>query len=465
MIKTNLVKNTIFLSIGTAMTKGINLLMIPLFSAWLSTEEYGIFDLLCTYVSLLIPFITLANTDAIFRFAIDCDDKREKSKYITNGFIINLINCSATILIIFFIKIITGWEMAFPFLILLIVEIFSNHLQGFIRATKKLNVYSISNVVTTIGIAISVTVLILNFKMGLKGIIFGYAIGYLIGIIFLLITTGYWSYLNFKEISLSKIKKMIKYSYPLITNNISWWIINVSDRTIISFFIGAAANGIYAIAYKIPNFCASIFNVFSISWQETAIDLIDSEERNDYYNLVYNNTISTMISLCGGLIALNYFLFNYIFDLRYYDARLYSPILVTSVVFGALTQYFGGIQISLKRPKENGITTMIGAVVNILINLLLIKYIGLYAAALSTLVSNVVVCVIRHFKLNDTIKFKIYNKTYIYVIYYIYLLVATYMTNNFMLSFCNLLLSGLMFCIINKEFICKFFIRFKLKKC
>ena len=65
-------------------------------------------------------------------------------------------------------------------------------------------------------------------------------------------------------------------------------------------------------------------------------------------------------------------------------------------------------------------------------------------------------------KLNDTIKFKIYNKTYIYVVYYLYLLVATYMTNNFMLSFCNLLLSGLMFCIINKEFIGKFFIKFKI---
>ena len=58
MKKTSLMKNTLLLSIGTMMTKGINLLMIPLFSRWLSTEDYGMFDLFVTYVSLLIPFIS-----------------------------------------------------------------------------------------------------------------------------------------------------------------------------------------------------------------------------------------------------------------------------------------------------------------------------------------------------------------------------------------------------------------------
>ena len=257
---------------------------------------------------------------------------------------------------------------------------------------------------------------------------------------------------------------MVKYSYALIPNNISWWIINVSDRTLINIFIGAAANGIYAIAYKIPNFCASIFNMFSISWQEAAIALVDTEERNDYYNLVYNNTISTMISLCGGLITLNYFLFNYIFDIRYFDARLYSPILITSVIFGALTQYFGGIQISLKRPKENGITTIIGAVVNIVINLFLIKIIGLYAAALSTLIANVSVSLIRYIRLGDVIRFKIYNKTWVHIVYYLYLLIMSYTCSNFEMSCLNLILTCIMFVIINKEYIIKFLVKFKIIK-
>lgn len=464
MKKTSLVKNTMLLTIGTAMIKGINLLMIPLFSAWLSTEDYGTFDLICTYVSLLIPFITLSNSDAIFRFVVEQEDISEKSRYITSGFIINLVNIGIVGCILIFIQIISGWKMAFPFLILLITEIFNNHLQGFMRATKQLNIYSFSSVVTTIGIALSVPILILYFNLGLRGIILGYAIGNLIGELFVIIITKYCGYLDFRKFSFGTVKELVKYSYALIPNNISWWIINVSDRTLINIFIGAAANGIYAIAYKIPNFCASIFNMFSISWQEAAIVLVDTEERNDYYNLVYNNTISTMISLCGGLITLNYFLFNYIFDIRYFDARLYSPILITSVIFGSLTQYFGGIQISLKRPKENGITTIIGAVVNIVINLFLIKIIGLYAAALSTLIANVSVSLIRYIRLGDVIRFKIYNKTWVHIVYYLYLLIMSYTCSNFEMSCLNLILTCIMFVIINKEYIIKFLVKFKIIK-
>lgn len=82
MKKTSLMKNTLLLSIGTMMTKGINLLMIPLFSRWLSTEDYGMFDLFVTYVSLLIPFISLSSADAFFRFSVDTDNEEEKKRYI-----------------------------------------------------------------------------------------------------------------------------------------------------------------------------------------------------------------------------------------------------------------------------------------------------------------------------------------------------------------------------------------------
>ena len=110
-------------------------------------------------------------------------------------------------------------------------------------------------------------------------------------------------------------------------------------------------------------------------------------------------------------MSLNYFLFNYIFELRYFDAKLYSPILISVVIFGSLTQYFGGIQISFKRTKENDVTTMIGAVVNVVIDLVLIKSIGLYAAALSTIMANIVVCVLRYIRLNADIHFKLERKS------------------------------------------------------
>lgn len=459
MKKNNLAKNTILLSIGTLMTKGINLIMIPLFSSWLSTEDYGSFDLLCTYVSLLIPFVTLSSSDAIFRFCVDKDDDIERSRYITAGFFINGVNTLLACTVIMAIGIFGKWNMAIPFSVLLLTELFSNHLQGFVRSIKKLPIYSFSSVMTTLGIAFFVTTFVLWGNMGLKGIIYGYAAGYVIGEAVIVLVTKYWKYLKPRLVDRNTILEMVHYAYPLIPNNICWWIINVSDRTLIHIFLGTAFNGIYAIAYKIPNLCASIFNVFSISWQEAAVDLVDSDERNTYYNNVYNRTMATMISLCGGLLALNYFLFRYIFDIRYFDAKLYSPILITSVIVGSLTVYFGGIQISLKRTKENGLSTMLGALVNLVIDLALIKSIGLYAAALSTLISNIAIYAVRYIRLTKEVHFHLEKKTWLYIGYYVYLLFMSYWCSSMSLSLLNLILSCVMFCVINWDFVLKFLLK------
>ncbi|MCM1135494.1 MAG: polysaccharide biosynthesis C-terminal domain-containing protein [Clostridium sp.] len=464
MKKTNLAKNTIFLSIGTLMSKGINLLMIPLFSAWLSAEDYGMFDLFVTYILLLVPFITLASSAAIFRFAVDMEEIEYKQNYITTGLCINLCNMILAVIVIMTIWAVTGWPYAVPFTLLLIAELFNNHLQGVMRATKNLNIYSYSGVISTLGIAISVTLFVLKGQMGLNGIILGYALGYLIGELFMIFAIKYWRYLSLEKISFSIAKEMVGYAYPLIFNDISWWIINASDRILIKFFLGAAFNGVYAIACKVPNFCASIFYVFSISWQETAVSLVDSEERNIYYNHVYNSIVSIAISLCGGLLALNYFLFNFIFAFKYFEAKLYSPILISSVIFVSLAQYFGGIQVSLKRPKANGITTIIGAVVNVIINFVFIKFIGLYAAALSTIAANIVVCAIRYIGLNNDIHFRLNRRVKIFIIYYLYLLVMTYACNSLALSLVNLGLACVMFVIINKDFVFAFFQKMEIVK-
>jgi O-antigen/teichoic acid export membrane protein len=453
----DLMQNTLLLSLGTFITKGINLIMIPLFSRWLSTEDYGAFDLLCTYISLLLPFITMSSSEAIFRFTVDKTNKMKKSVYITNGLAIDIFNSVIVIVALSVIKFINGWEMAVPFIILLVVQTIGTHLQGFLRGIKKLNIYSLSSAVSTVFIVFSVTIFILVYNMGLKGMIYGYAAGYSVGWLIIILWSKYWEYVKIKSISIPCIKEMIQYSYALIPNNIAWWIINVSDRTFISIFLGAVANGIYAIAYKIPNFCASIFNLFSISWQQAATEMADDSERDSYYNHIYNKTVSVIISLCGGLLALNFFLFHYVFDMRYFEAKMYAPILITAGVFNSLTQYFGGIQISLKRSKENGITTIIGAAINIIINLALIQLIGLYAAAVSTLIANIAVTVIRNYQLKKEIDFKMEKSTRGYMGIYMYLFLMCYLSDYVVIACINLLVSIGLFYIINKDFIIKMF--------
>lgn len=455
MKKNTLLSNTILLSIGTLINKSLLFIMVPLFSRWLSPEDYGTFDLFCTYIALLIPILDLAMGEAIFRFVIDADSEELKKTYISNGLAVIMFNALIYIIIAVISYNYFDFKIALPFTFLLLSQLINEYLRSFLRAIKRLDIYSVSSSISVILISISVSILLLKLNMGLNGILIGYALGYIISNLIIIFWSNYIEYFSIKSISINSIRQLIGYSYPLIPNNISWWIMNASDRILINIFLGPTANGIYAISNKIPGICSSVFNMFGISWQQAAIENVNSSNRNKYFNEVYNSTISVMISLCAVILSLNFIIFKFVFDKQYFEGYLYSSILVTAIIFSILSQFFGSIQISFKQPKENGLTNIFGAIVNIVINILFIKSIGIYSAAISTLFSYAFVYSLRKSRLKSRVRFKISKVNYAYIASYIYFFISSYMIENLMFNIINLILATLLFVLINNRFISK----------
>ncbi len=456
----DLAKNTIMLSIGTFMTKGLSFIMIPFFSRWLSTADYGTFDLLCTYVAVLIPIIGISSNEAIFRLSVD-KDVSEKRKFISSGLSIFATNYMLVVVICCVLYQVIGWRMAPCFCLLLGGELFNTYLRGYLRSIKKLNVHSFVNAITTVFIAIYVTILVRGINLGLSGIVLGYGFGYICGDIIVIIWTRYWKYFRLREIKFSTIKKMVSYSYALIPNSIAWWIINVSDRTIINIFLGAAANGIYAIAYKVPNLCSSIFQGFSISWQQTATEVLNEKNRDRYYNDIYNKMIKVLISICCGILSLNSWLFNIIFDNKYYEAHLYVPLLICAVMFMSISQFYGSLQISFCEPKENGMTTVLGAIVNLAVDLCLIQFIGLYAAVISTLVSQLTVCIVRLIRLRKKVVLKTKFETKLLFIVFAAFFVSSFYIKSTIFNVISVVVAIAFFIACNWNFILKMFAQIK----
>lgn len=462
--KNELVKNTLLLSIGTALVKVLQFIMVPIFTAWITVSDYGTFDLVCTYITLLIPIITFSVGQAIFRFLID-EDSKNKKKIISSGLALYLLNIAIVTIIILFIKKINGWEIAVPFALLFASQTINDYFQGYVRGEKKLHIYSFCMIISTALIALFSTIFIRCCNLGLNGLLYGYALGYFSGDILIFISTKFWNKFSIRSIKINTIINLIKYSYMLIFNDISWWIVNVSDRSLIRIFLGPVENGIYAIANKIPSLCSSVFNMFSISWQQTASEMANDSSRDKFINDVYNSSTATIISLCIGIISCNFIFFNYIFTQDYYLASFQTPILTFSIIFNCMSQFLGGIQISFKNPKENGISTVLAAVINIIINLALIKFIGLYAASISTLISNIFIVTYRKYRLKKKITLKLNKEVKLYFACFIYFFVCQYvLNNNLIISYINLFLAFVLFIYINKSFLNKIINRFIRRK-
>ena len=82
--KTELAKNTAILTVGKLCTQCISFFLLPLYTAILSTEEYGTFDLLVTYSALLLPLVNWQLDQGLFRFMLDYrGNKEEESKLLS----------------------------------------------------------------------------------------------------------------------------------------------------------------------------------------------------------------------------------------------------------------------------------------------------------------------------------------------------------------------------------------------
>lgn len=424
-----LAKNTAILGIGTAFSSVFSFFMVPLYSHWLSVADYGTYDVYSTYVSLLIPFLTLACGEAVFRFLLDCKEEKDYKRVLSSSWVIVLLGLAiGTVIAVIFFMI--GEEShTISFVFFMVSSILYSQGCYIARGFRKPVTYTLANIIFLLVMAATVTYLVYFRQYGLSGILWGNAIGHLVAFIYISISCTLWRYISLAKPDKNEIKTIIKYSYPLIPNTVAWWVVNVSDRSIIRLALGAASNGIYAIANKLPSLCITVFGVFHMSWQESAVDSVNDSDRNEYFNSVLNRIIPFCLSVGMCIIAVNRFFYKWVWDSKYIDGYFHVSILMVAVIFSFLSQFIGGVLVAEKKTKINGSTTVIAAFINIGVNVSLIHFIGLYSASVSTLAAYISLFIMRVYLIRKEFTISISRNSVMAIVAFICITITQFMTN------------------------------------
>lgn len=403
--KKELFKNTIVIGIGNVFSKAISFLLVPLFTLWLSTQQYGDYDLLYSYVSLVVPIITLQLEQAILRYTLD--DKSRGPKYFHVCLSIVALN-SLAITIIFVGICNFNYHTAFAFCsISYALEIYCTE---YLRGCNELKFYSLMNVICGICTILFSFLFVRILNFGVNGLLSAFGCSYLATAVLIFLKKRLYSGI-LSDLSSdfgSTLRILLLYSLPLLPNAISWWITNVSDRTMIRIFGGSHYNGLYAVSCKIPSLITVFYGIFNLAWQQSAIlsSKDDLAQRKAFYTGIFKQLFIFLFSSGIVIIAATPILYRLFLDVRYIDGMSVVPILIWATTLLNLAQYLGGILLGQKDTKINETTTVIAAIVNLLIDILFINKIGLYAAAISTLASYFVMLILRLIKLKDFFNIK-----------------------------------------------------------
>ncbi|MBR3511480.1 MAG: polysaccharide biosynthesis C-terminal domain-containing protein [Clostridia bacterium] len=445
--KIRLIKTFIILFIGVIGTKLINIIMLPFYTKWLSIEEYGSVDIFNVVISILVPILTLQLEQGIFRFLIDDKTIQDKKETISSGIV--TVICILLVLDIFASIFILCFSYNHYFLYLIAINVQSIYVlaQQVARGTGKNKAYSLNSIILSI-LNVAFCIYFINIeKMGVKGYILGFSLSHCLATLVLMFQINIIKLFSVFCFRIKKLQKILKYSIPMIVNNVSWWILNASDKLVLNLFCGLNANGLYAAAGKIPNIITIGYSVFQMAWQESA-----SREKDSDVEVFYSNIFRELFLLLSFitiiLLSLGRILFSILINNKFNNAYNHLPILLLGLFFLCLSQFYGGIFVGLQKSKELGITSMIAAIINLIIDFSLVNTIGIYAASLSTFVAYFV-CFIIRFKSVKKYCNITYNKKEIYCISLLLLcsLIVSYIQNMYIsVIYATIVMIGFCFC-------------------
>ena len=388
-----LVKNTALYAVANFGSKILSFLIVPLYTHYVETGEMGTYDLIISTITLLVPFITFQMSDGIYRWLLD--PTQDKECVIHMGLRICLRNFVVLTvlyaLLSCFVEIPYQW-MTFALLIgYSIVPV----LQQIARGLGKNGLYAVSGVLITALFLAGNMVFVVMLGWGCEGMLLSQMLAYGITLLVLLLAAPQIVRSIKAPSDRALTLDMMRYSLPLIPNVVSWWTINTSNRYIILWFLGTAANGVYSISTKFPSVLQTCSTIFYLAWQEMAIKDADASGTDDFGNNVFQLYIRFLFLTAGVAIPLTRIYVELFVDAAYLDAWKYCAFLYLGMVFSALSSFLGAGYQAAKRTRGALSTTIWAALVSIGVSASLTGLIGLQAVSLSVFVAYVFLFLIR----------------------------------------------------------------------
>lgn len=407
--KADLAKNTLILALGRGATQIAAFLLIPIYTQHLTPEEYGVFDLIITYAMLFAPVLTLQLEMAAFRLLIDArSDLLQKRKIVTTLALFDTVILFGLGFVVLVLYAILAQPMIWLIYAYVIFFIYSGLFLQIARGLGQNKDYALASIFMAIVLPAMVLVFVVSEGMAINGVLLSLSIAYASSTLFIIVKGKIYRLVRLSSISRNILKDAFSYSLPLVPNGAAIWAMGLSDRTVITIILGSAANGIYAVASRFSAIFSAIFNVFYMSWTEAVSINIGTD--SDKFISKTLNAATLFFATLGIFIIIGV---QYIFDLfvgaDFSESYEYVPVLIVAVLIGSMMSTYGSIYIALKRTKKLMATTIIVAVCNIVLSILLTLYMGLFGPAVAMVISYTTIVLYRHHDLKKYVHLE-YNK-------------------------------------------------------
>lgn len=444
--------NTVIIMFGKMCTQFLSFLLLPLYTSLLSTEEYGTFDLVITIVSLCMPFIFWQIEDAIFRFLVEARNDEEKKISIVSTVFKFVIKHIIVVSIIYMCiyKFLNPSYRVFLYLNFVCTYLATFSLQ-IVRGLGKNIVYSMGSFLSASISVVCNVLFIAVLHMRAEGMLLALCVGNVTCFVYVMYATKIHRYLNWKMTDANMLREMLKYSLPMIPNLLAWTVIATSDRLILTAFLGAGATGIFSVAHKFPSIFSTVYGIFNLSWTESVTLHLKDADGTIFVTKTINSMYSLFSAVAIGIVACMPFVFPVLVNSNYQEAYNQIPILILGTMFNVIVGLLSVIYIALKQTSQIAKSSVFAAIINVVVNLILVKQIGIYAASLSTVIAYAILALYRYVDIQKYVKILFERKRIIISIIVGVGVCIAYYSNDFKLHLLGVFVAGVYGVVSNRK--------------
>lgn len=402
-----LLSNTLILGAGTFASKIIVLLMMPFYTAILSPEQFGVADLVTQTANMIIPVACIGVCEGLFRFTLDCE---ERKKVFSTGMGILAAGSVAMLVLLPILGIFDSFD-GYIMLIgaYVICANFHSACAQYVRAQGKTVLFAVQGIVNTLLTVALNIIFLLAFDLGAFGYVLSVIVGDLTVTVLIFIVGRLYRDISPKNCSRQTAKDLLKFSIPYIPTTMLWLITSVSDRYVVRYFCGIEETGLYAAAYKIPTLLTLACGVFIEAWQFSAVKDADGEERERFFGTVFRCYLGFIFVAASVLIGGSKIFTQILLADSYYASWSFVPVLVMATVFSTLVSFMGSVYFVEKKSVLSMVTALMGALINVILNFIMIPDHGAMGAAVATFISYLAVYIVRAYDTRKYVKFKLHT--------------------------------------------------------
>ncbi len=446
----------------SALSQMSGLLLLPILTRIYSVNEYGVVDIVATFISLVTTLIKCALPNAIVRYFRQKSESEDVRYFISTllGFTLCLGLMAIAFLTFFsdflaqtiFNDVESKEYIVFGCWISFFLGI-SGIPMMVLRMERRIVAYNLVNVLSTISYLVLALYFVLLLKSGVEGI---FVAQLLIGALTLLISLVMIRKYLTPYLSIKELKLALKYSLPMFPGRLIVWINAQADRLLLLMFLGLGGVAIFGAAARIAKIPQFLLSVFRQAWQPYSMLILDSDDRMIVYRRMLNY-YAGVFSIIGIICtAFSPEVFEIFLPADYHMGYMIIPwFLGAEFLHGSAVFTNLGMMISEKTIGISAASSA-GIILNILIALVLIKIFGVVGAAIGHFVSEFIyTCLLWRFsEEKHAIRFdlkSIIRVIFIYIIGAILLLIVSHEVVKPISLYCRLILAPLIVFLIGYQ--------------